>query len=331
MSREQMIHNAAMEIMRDVGVRIYNEKAIGILKKNGIKVEGETAFFTEEQVMHWVKMAPESFTIYARNPKYDMVIGGDHVNPAPTYGCAFIDEWDGTRRYGTLEDYIKCLKLVHENEDYSINGGIMIQPNDVPEEIAAMEMFYTTLKYSDKAIMLPTGFKEEMERIMEAACEFFGGREALLEKPRMIALINTVSPLALDGRMLDCLMLLAEYGQPAILCPATMLGATGSLSMAGTLASGTAEDLAGIVLAQMIRPGTPVVFGIQSTAADMRGGITFACAAPEGTLMQGFAADMAKFYGLPSRGGGCQTDAPVINCQAGYESMLTFSSQAHHH
>ncbi len=330
MSREQMIHNAAMEIMRDVGVRIYNEKAIGILKKNGIKVEGETAFFTEEQVMHWVKMAPESFTIYARNPKYDMVIGGDHVNPAPTYGCAFIDEWDGTRRYGTLEDYIKCLKLVHENEDYSINGGIMIQPNDVPEEIAAMEMFYTTLKYSDKAIMLPTGFKEEMERIMEAACEFFGGREALLEKPRMIALINTVSPLALDGRILDCLMLLAEYGQPAILCPATMLGATGSLSMAGTLASGTAEDLAGIVLAQMIRPGTPVVFGIQSTAADMRGGITFACAAPEGTLMQGFAADMAKFYGLPSRGGGCQTDAPVINCQAGYESMLTFSSAYRH-
>ena len=125
-------------------------------------------------------------------------------------------------------------------------------------------------------------------------------------------------------------MLLAEYGQPAILCPATMLGATGSLSMAGTLASGTAENLAGIALAQMIRPGTPVVFGIQSTAADMRGGITFACAAPEGTLMQGFGANMARFYGLPSRGGGCQTDAPVINCQAGYESMLTFVSAYRH-
>lgn len=146
----------------------------------------------------------------------------------------------------------------------------------------------------------------------------------------MIALINTVSPLTLDERMLDCLMILAEYGQPVIVCPAAMLGATGSLSMAGTIASGAAESLAGIVLAEMIRPGTPVVFGIQSTAADMRGGITFACAAPEGTLMQGFAANLAKFYGLPSRGGGCQTDAPVINCQAGYESMLTFSSAYRH-
>ena len=83
--------------------------------------------------------------------------------------------------------------------------------------------------------------------------------------------------------------------------------------MAGTIASGTAESLAGIVIAQMIRPRTPVVFGIQSTAADMKGGITFACAAPEGAAMQGFSTNMAKFYGMPSRGGGCQTDAPVIN------------------
>lgn len=330
MLREQMIHDAAMEIMRDVGVNIHNAKAVEIFKKNDIKIEGNTAYFTEEQVMHWIKMAPESFTIYARNSKYNMAIGQDHIYPAPTYGCAFIDDWDGHRRRGTMEDYIKCLKLVHAEKNYSINGGIMIQPGDVPEDTAAIEMFYATLLYSDKAIMLPTGFKKEMELILEASCELFGGKEAMIEKPRMIALINTVSPLTLDERMLDCLMLLAQYGQPAILCPATMLGATGSLSMAGALASGTAENLAGIVLAQMIRPGTPVVFGIQSTAADMRGGITFACAAPEGTLMQGFAANMSRFYGMPSRGGGCQTDAPVINCQAGYESMLTFSSAYRH-
>ncbi len=330
MTREQMIHNAAMEIMRDVGVNIHNEKAIAILKENGIKVEGNTAYFTEEQVMHWVKKAPASFTLYARNPEYNTVIGEGHSNPAPTYGCAFIDDWEGNRRRGTMEDYVKCLKLVHAEESYSINGGIMIQPADVPEEAAALWMFYAALMHSDKAIMLPTGFKGEMELMMEAACQVFGGKEALIEKPRMIALINTVSPLSLDERMLDCLMTLAEYGQATILCPAAMLGATGSLSMAGTLASGAAESLAGIVLAQMVRPGAPVVFGVQSTAADMKGGITFACAAPEGTLMQGFGANLANFYGLPSRGGGCQTDAPVINCQAGYESMLTFSSAWRH-
>lgn len=330
MTREQQIHNAAMEIMAEVGVKFQNAKAIEILKANGIRVEGKIAYFTEDQVMHWVKMAPESFTIYAKNPKYNMFMGGDQVNPAPTYGCAFIDDWDGTRRPGTMKDYIKSLKLVEAEDSYSVNGGILIQPRDVPEEYSALEMFYAMLTHTEKVLMLPTGYKEEMELIMEASCEMFGGKEALIEKPRMISLINTVSPLTLDERMLDCLMLLAEYGQPAILCPASMLGATSSVTMAGSIASGAAESLAGIVLAQMIRPGTPVVFGIQSTAADMRGGITFACAAPEGTIMQGFAANMGKFYGMPSRGGGCQTDAPVINCQAGYESMLTFYSAYRH-
>ena len=328
-SNEQMIHDAAMKIMSEVGVRIKNDKAIEILKENGIKVEDSIAFFTEEQVMRWVKMAPDSFNIYGRNSAYDVIVGGDHVNPAPTYGCAFIDDWEGNRRRGTMEDFAKCLKLVHAEEVYNFDGGIMIQPSDVAEDYAAVEMFYATLTHSDKAIMLPTGYKNEMELILEASCEVFGGKDALVEKPRMIALINTVSPLTLDERMLDCLMLLAEYGQPAIVCPASMLGATSPITMAATLASNTAEVLAGVALTQMIRPGTPAVFGIQSTATDFRG-ISFACAAPEGTMLQGFSTNMGKFYGLPSRGGGCQTDAPVINCQAGYESMLTFSSAYRH-
>lgn len=329
-TREQMIHDAAMKVMAEVGVVIKNERARSIMAENGIRFEGEVAYFTEEQVMHWVGKAPSQFTIFARNPKYDVVLGNGSVNHAPAYGCAFIDDWDGNRSSGTMAAYMKALKLVEAEESYKINGGILVQPNDVPERVGAMEMFYAMLTHTEKALLLPTGYRDEMEYIMEASCEVFGGKDALVEKPRMIALINTVSPLHLDERMLDCLMLLAEYGQPAILCPAAMLGATGSITMAGTLVTGTAEDLAGICLAQMIRPGTPVVFGIQSTAADMKGGMTFACAAPEGTIMQGFSANMGRFYGLPSRGGGCQTDAPVINCQAGYESMLTFAAAYHH-
>ena len=329
-SQEQLIHEAAMKIMETTGVAIVNEKAVEILKANGIRVEDNVAYFTEEQVWHWVKKAPESFTIYARNPKYNVTVGGNHVNPVPTYGCAFIDDWEGNRRPGTMADYIQCLKMVEEEEVYDINGGILVQPSDIPEENSALAMFYAMLTHSEKAMLFPTGYKEEVSLILEACSEIFGGKEELIEKPRMVALINTVSPLKLDERMLDCLMQLAEYGQPVILCPASMLGATSPVFYAGSLASNTAEDLAGICLAQMIRPGTPVVFGIQSTAADMRGGITFACASPEGTVMQGFAANMAKFYGLPSRGGGCQTDAPRINVQAGYESMLTLFSSFYH-
>lgn len=329
MSREQMIHDAAMEILRDVGVKFHNEEARAILSRNGVRIEEDIAFFTEEQVMHWVNMAPEQFTLYGRNENCRITLGDGSTNPSPTYGCAFIAERDGTQRPGDMEDYVKALKLVYASGVYDIDGGILVQPGDVPEVLAPLAMFYATVTHSDKVILLPTADKPIMEAIMQAACGLFGGKEALAEKPRTIALINTNSPLALDGKMLDNLMVLARHGQPVILCPAAMLGATGPLFMAGTLAMGTAEVLAGIALAQMVRQGTPVVFGVQSTAADMRC-LQFACAAPEGALMQGFGANMGRFYHLPSRGGGSQCDAPVVNAQAGYESMLTFSSAYRH-
>ncbi len=329
MSNETLIHQAAMEILRDTGIRMRNVQALDILSKNGIRVENEIAYFTEEQIMHWVKLAPARFTLYGRNPHYAVHLGDGTVNPAPTYGCAFVAGRDGVQRPGTLDDYVRCAKLVQANPDYAINGGILVQPSDVPEASAALGMFYAALLHTDKVLLLPTGSKAEMEAIMEAGCALFGGAQALAEKPRMIALINTNSPLSLDTTMLDCLMVLARYGQPVILSPAAMLGATGPLPLAGTLASGTAENLAGIALAQMIRPGTPVVFGMQSTAADLRD-VSFACSAPEGTVLQGFGAKLAQFYGLPSRGGGSQTDAPFLNIQAGYESMLTFYSAYRH-
>lgn len=329
MSREQMIHNAAMEIMRDVGVKVHNERALEIFKQNGIRVEGEIVYLTEEQVWHWVKMAPSTFTIVGRNPKYTVEMGTGKSNPVPAYGCPFIAEMDGTQRPGTVADYIKCLKLVQANPDYDINGGVIVQPSDVPDRLSAIAMLYSTILYSDKAIMLATADKDVIENMLEALCEAFGGKEELIRQPRVIALINTNSPLSLEGRMLDNLMACAEYGQPVILSPAAMLGATSPLSMAGTLASGTAEDLTGICLAQMVRPGTPVVFGIQSTAVDMCG-LTFACGAPESCQMAGFAADLGKFYGLPTRGGGAESDAPFMNQQCGYESMMTYFSAYSH-
>lgn len=76
MSKEQMIHEAAMELMREAGVAVHNDKAIEILEAHGIRVEDQRAYFEEEQVMEWVKKAPEEFKLYARNPKYDMIIGG---------------------------------------------------------------------------------------------------------------------------------------------------------------------------------------------------------------------------------------------------------------
>lgn len=328
-STEQAIHNAAMKILSQIGVQIHNEEALQVYKNHGIRTEGNTVFFTEDQVWEWIKKAPSDFTIYARNPQYNIHVGGEDVNVAPSYGCAFIQDRDGTVRRGTLADYVKFARAVHGLEEYSINGGITVSPADMNGLEANVGMFYATLLNSDKAMLIGTGTEESMKAILEAGCDLFGGKDAMIEKPRMFTLINTNSPLALADNMLKCAMTMVEYGQPVIFCPASMLGATAPIKIAGSLASNTCETLAGVILTQMLRPGTPVVFGVQSTALDMKT-VGFACAAPEGALMQGFGADMARFYGLPSRGGGSQTDSPIINVQAGYESMLTcFSAHLH--
>ena len=329
MSTEQLIHNAAMKIMSNIGVEIHNEEALQVYKDHGIRAEGNIVFFTEDQVWEWVKKAPSEFTVYARNPKYNIHVGGNDVNVAPSYGCAFIQDRNGTVRRGTLNDYVKFARAVHGLEEYRINGGITVSPSDMDERTANVGMFYATLLNSDKAMLIGTGTQESMKAILEAGCEIFGGKETMINQPRMFTLINTNSPLSLADNMLKCAMTMIEYGQPVIFCPASMLGATAPIKIAGSLASNTCEVLAGVILAQMLRPGTPVVFGIQSTALDMKT-VGFACAAPEGALMQGFGADMARFYRLPSRGGGSQTDSPIINVQAGYESMLTcFSAHSH--
>lgn len=325
-TKEYQIHKASMKILDEVGIKFHNEKAVEVLKNNGIRMEGSVAKFSEDEIMRWVEKAPSHCTLHARNPRYNVVFGGDRVNHAPGYGCAFIAEKDGSQREGTIYDYIKCAKLYHANDDFNIVGGIMVQPNDVPQDSAPLDMFYSTFTHSEKAMFIATGEEKYVRAMMRSMAEVYGGFDEMVRKPRLITLVNTNSPLGLDRIMLDNIMVFAEYGQPVVVAPSTMLGLTGPVTIAGTLASSNAEVLAGIALAQMIRPGTPILYGMQSTGSDMRMA-QIAGASPEGTLIQGFGGKMAKYYKLPCRGGGCMTDSPTVNAQAGYESMMTcFSS-----
>lgn len=327
--KENLIHKASMEILKNVGIKFHNEKAVEILTANGIAVEDNVAKFTEEEVMRWVRKAPAHFTLYAENPKYDMEFGGDIVNFAPGYGCAFVADRDGEQRVGTLADYIKCVKLYEANDDFDVNGGILIQPSDVPQDSAPIDMFYATFTHSEKCIMLSSGNGTYIRAILEALAAVYGGKEGLIKKPRVILNINTNAPLGLDEVMLDDIMAMAEYGQPVIIATSTMLGMTGPVTIAGTMAASNAEVMAGIALTQMIRPGTPVLYGQQHHATDMKSG-QIAGASPEAAILHAWGSRMAKFYRLPCRGGGAICDAPRMTPQAGYESMMTLFSSCLH-
>jgi trimethylamine--corrinoid protein Co-methyltransferase len=156
---------------------------------------------------------------------------------------------------------------------------------------------------------------------MDLAAMAFGGPDALRRKPRLITLVNTHSPLQIDPETLDTLRVHAEYNQPLVITGGVTGGATGPVTRAGALAQSNAEVLAAIAVAQLLRPGLPVVMGVVASPANMftAGGHL---GAPDYAAGVRYAKGLATRYGIPCRCGGCVTDAPGLTSQAGCESMM---------
>ncbi|UCD80315.1 MAG: trimethylamine methyltransferase family protein, partial [Desulfobacterales bacterium] len=156
---------------------------------------------------------------------------------------------------------------------------------------------------------------------IEAAARVFGSIKEMAERPPFISIICSLSPLSYDDRMLSAMMTYARAGMPQLISSLCIAGATSPVTMEGTLVVQNAEILAGIILTQLVREGTPVVFAGQSSSAAMRYG-TLSIGAPEMAINTAATAQMARFYGLPSRSGGALTDSKICDGQSGSESMM---------
>lgn len=319
------IHEASMRILNKTGVKFHHPDAVEILKANGVRMEGNVAYFTEDEIMGWIKKAPSEFKLYATNPEHDITIGGDVVNVAPCYGCPIVVKPNGEKYTAVMEDYIKALKLYEANDSFDVNGGVIVQPSDVPVTDATLLMYYATLTHSEKCLMTGAGSYEQLGALMDMVAALHGGKEAIAAKPRILTIVNVNTPLQFDKTMTETLITFAKHGQPFVVASAAMAGSTSPVTLAGTIAMANCEILATIALAQMVNPGTPLLYASQTTTADMRNG-AIAIGSPEGALCYKYCAELAKFYGLPCRGGGALTDAKVVNAQSGYESMLTFKT-----
>jgi trimethylamine--corrinoid protein Co-methyltransferase len=205
---------------------------------------------------------------------------------------------------------------------FNINGGILVQPSDVPPEQSAAVMMYATLTHSDKCIMGIPGSARDVEHLMEMVALTVGGADALMGQNRVITMISTLSPLRIDPAALDTMVVCARYRQPMIISPAPSTGTTGPMVMAGNISLANAEALAAIAICQMLREGTPVIYGLQSNAVDMRSGY-ISIGSPGYSIQAKYCAQLARMYGLPSRTGGTNTDAKGVSVQSGYEAMMS--------
>ncbi len=318
----EKIHRATLTVLEKNGVEFHSQEARDILKKGGARVEGKKVYFPPKMVMDQVGQAPAEFTLHARNPKNNVVIGGKNTVHAPGYGSPYVMDYvQNERRNATYDDYLAFTKLAGNSDNLDVVGGVLVEPNDIDDHLRHAKMLHAAVKYTDKCLMGSAMGGKKAQESFEMAGIIFGGVDNIRKNPTLISLINTNSPLQFDPRMLDALMVYARNNQPVIIAALAMTGTTSAVTLAGSLVQQSAEILSGVVLAQLINPGTPVVFGSASSIVDLRTG-NLAIGSPESVKMFSVIAQLARFYGLPSRGGGCLTDALIPDSQSGFESMM---------
>ncbi len=306
------IHNAAMEILEDIGIDFLNEEALALFKEAGCKVEGEKVFFDRHWIMEMIAHAPEEFTITPRNPDRAIPVGGKaitfgNVSSPPNY-------WDlelnkkvaGNREQCAnllkLSDYFNCIHFV---------GGYPVEPVDVHASIRHLEIGFDKLTLTDKVMHTYSLGKERVEDKMEMVRISGGWSDAEFEaSPKMYTNINSTSPLKHDHPMIDGCLRMARRGQAIVVTPFTLAGAMAPVTIAGAVAQSIAEALCAIALFQYVRPGIPCVIGTFTSNVDMKSGAP-AFGTPEYMRATQMTGQMARFYKMPMRSSGvCAANVP---------------------
>jgi trimethylamine--corrinoid protein Co-methyltransferase len=318
-----LIEHNADTILEEVGLEFRGDPvAIALLKDAGADVTGERVRFPRGMCRGIVQAtAPREFTQHARNPANSVQIGGKATVFAPNYGSPFVRDLDRGRRYGTIEDFRNFVKLAYMSPHLHHSGGTVCEPVDVPVNKRHLDMVYSHIRYSDKPFMGSVTAPERARDTVELAKIVFGA-EFVDQNAVVLSLINANSPLVWDGTMLGALRAYAEANQATLLTPFILAGAMAPVTAAAVCAQTLAESLGGMTLAQLVRPGAPVVMGSFASSMSMQSGApTFGT--PEPALVLYVMASLARRLGVPFRSGGSLCGSKIPDAQAAYESAAT--------
>ena len=326
-SREALgrIHDASMDILARTGICFNSEKAVRLFKGHGLKTDGNKVFFTENSIVSALETIPPRFTVKARNPDKDLIVGEDHYIFLSTGGAPNIAMPSGGIRPAVMADFQTCCKLVQTSDQVDMGASLMVQPNDIPSETAHLDMLETYISLCDKPIFGASHKAEAALDSIRMAAMVWGREETIPDAPVLLTNTNAMSPLQYAQDQSEVIMEMARWCQPVVISTMVLAGSTGPVSLPGLLVLQNAEILAGMVLAQLVNPGTPVVYGSTSVPMDMMH-MTSATGAPETSRIASATAQIARYYNVPCRAGGMLTDAHCTDAQALAESTLLLST-----
>ncbi len=323
LSEDQLgrIHNASLEILDRTGVCLYEQEALELLQKAGVKgFEGNRVRIPPGLVEWALSIAPRRVVLCDRNGRRVMPLERNNVFYGPGSDCPnILDHRTGVRRRGTLQDIVDGIRLCDALPNLDFLMSICIA-SDQDQETADRHQMRAMLMNSTKPILFVTTEFEGCVDAVAMAEAVAGGEEALRSNPIAACYINVTTPLRHNAEALQKLLFMAEKGLPTTYTPVVLRGINGPVTAAGALALANAGELAGLVLAQLKRQGTPVILsGGTNDMLDMRT-LGDVYAAPENRVM---CVEMAHYYGLPVFGLGGASDSKVPDEQAAAEAAFS--------
>lgn len=324
-SELNLVHDASMDILENIGIGFHHSDALELFRKNGFRIDNFRVFFSEKDVVQALETAPERFRIHSRNPMRSVGIGGDNYVLLPTGGAPNIAKPDGQQRPATLSDFQTCCKLVQTSTQLDMTDSLMVQPNDLPPLVAHLDLLFNTIVMCDKPFLAGFDSRNSVDHAIAMARILSGGSNDLNARAVFASVISPISPLQYNDDQAYAIIELAKRRQPLVITNMIMAGMSGPLTIPGLMVLLNAEILAGLVLSQLVGPGTPVVYGSTSAPMDMKTTIS-AVGAPETCLIASATIQLAQFYRLPCRTGGILTDAHVPDAQALSEGTLLMST-----
>jgi trimethylamine---corrinoid protein Co-methyltransferase len=318
------IHHASLAILERIGMDIWNGQARAMWRDAGATVDeaGRHVWFPPQLVEQLVARAPEEFTLHAWNPAHNLRIGGRTLSFGTVASAPNVVGLDGVRRSGTRASFQDLLRLAQSLNAVHFIAGYPVEPGDTHVSVRHLNAAFDVLTLTDKAMHCYSLGAQKNRDCMEMVRLARGvSNEQFEREPSIFSVINSNSPLRLDGPMLEGIIEMSARNQVIVMTPFTLAGAMAPITLAGALAQQNAEALAGIAFCQLVRPGSPVVYGGFTSNVDMQSGAP-AFGTPEYVKAAMVGGQLARRYRLPYRSSNvCAANA--VDAQAAYESVFS--------
>lgn len=329
LSPEQIlqIHWATLELLERTGVQITHPRALELLHGAGARVRGDRVHLPAWMVEDAIRTAPSRIVLGRRDGTRSVFLEGDKVWFGPSLDCVdYLDPLSGERRRFASRDCRVTSTVADALSNFSWVMTIGMA-DDVPPDISDRVIARQVLTYCQKPLVFCCKDVNSTQDIYEMYLLVAGSEEQFQQAPTCVHYSEPISPLLYYDPAVEKILFCAEKGIPLINYPAPQGGSTAPATFAGEIVQGSAESLSGLVLAQLVRPGAPFVYGAFATVMDMKTTI-FSYGAAEMSLMVAAMAQMAQHYRLPFFGTAGCSDAKVPDAQAAAEAAFSCLSSA---